>query len=73
MHSSKTYENDCPNLFIELIFEQVFDFSDLSGTIKQLDVFLINELQLWIESNNDNTLGNQYKIGNHKCSDLFFS
>ena len=73
MHSSKAYENDCLNLFIELNFEQVFDLSDLSGTIKQLDVFLINELHLWIESNNDNTLGNQYKIGNAKRSDLLFT
>ena len=70
MHSRKAYENDCLNLFIELNSEQIFDFSDLSGTIKQLDVFLINELHLWIESNNDNTLGNQYKIGNAKRSDL---
>ena len=30
----------------------------------QLDVLLVNEPQLWIESKIDNTLENQYKIGN---------
>ena len=73
MYSCKAYENDCLNLFVELNFEQIFEFSDLSGKIKQLDVFLMNELHLWIESNTDNTRGNQYKIGNAKCSDLPFT
>ena len=71
MHSSDEYENDCLNLLTELNFEQVFDFRDLTGNTKQLDVFMVNEPQLWIESNIDNTPGNQYKIGNAKCSDHY--
>ena len=71
MQSSDEYENDCLNLLTELNFEQVFDFRDLWGNIKQLDVFLVYEPQLRIEFNIDNTLGNQYKIGNAKCSDHY--
>ena len=36
-----------------------------------LDVLLVNDSKLWIESNIDNTLGNQYKLGNAKCSDHY--
>ena len=39
MHSSDEYENDYISLLTELYFEQLFDFRDLTGNIKQLDVF----------------------------------
>ena len=70
-YSSDEYKNDSLNLFTEITFQQVFDFRDLTGNIKQLDVFLMNEPQLWIESNIDNTLDNQNKIGNAKSSDHY--
>ena len=71
MHSSDGYENPCLNFLTDLNFEQVFDFRDLTGNIKQLDVFLVIEPQLWIESNIDNPLGKQYQMGNAKCSDHY--
>ena len=46
MHSSDGYENACLNFLTDLNFEQVFDFRDLMGNIKHLDVFLVNEPQL---------------------------
>ena len=46
MHSSDEYENDRLILLNELNVEQGFDFRDLTGNIKQLDVFLVNNSQL---------------------------
>ena len=71
MHLSDENKYDCLNLLTEFNFEQVFEFRDLTGNVKQLDVFLVIKPQLWIESNFDNTLDNQYKIGNGKCSDHY--
>ena len=43
MHSGDEHENDCLIFLIEHNFEQVFDFRDLTGNIRQLDVFWVNE------------------------------
>ena len=66
MLSGDEYKNDCLNLLTEFNFEQVFDFRNLTGNVKQLDTFLVNKPQLWIESNIDKNLDNPYKIGNAK-------
>ena len=39
------------------MFEQLYNFREKIGNTKQLDVFLVNEPQLWIEITVEKNLG----------------
>ena len=59
------------NYFIDENFEQMLNFTDLLGYKKQLDVFLTNEPQFWINSKIEFKISNNYALNNKKCSDHY--
>ena len=71
MSSPDELDNTWLNYFEGENFEQMLNFTDLLGYKKQLDVFLTNEPQFWINSKIETKISNNYALNNKKCSDQY--
>ena len=71
MSSPDELDNTWLNYFVDENFEQMLNFTDLLGFKKQLDVFLTNEPQFWINSKIETKISNNYALNNKKCSDHY--
>ena len=69
MQSTDEYENTVIDQLANLNYEQKFDFQCILGSKPQLDVFLIDEPECWLNSTIDTTLTDNYSINLKKCSD----
>ena len=69
MQSTDEYENTVTKQLANLNFEQKFDFQCILGSKLQLDVFLIDEPEHWLNSTIDTKLTDNYSINLRKCSD----
>ena len=69
MQFTDEYENTVPDQLANLNYEQKFDFQCILGSKPQLNVFLIDEPEYWLNSTIDTTLTNNYSINLKKCSD----
>ena len=58
-------------LILDENFEQMLNFTDLLWYKKQLDVFLTNEPQFWINSKIEIKISNNYALNNKKCADHY--
>ena len=69
MQSTDEYEDTVTDQLANRNYEQKFDFQCILGSKPQLDVFLINEPEYWLNSTIDTTLTDNYSINLKKCSD----
>ena len=71
MSSPDELDNTWLNYFVDENFEQMLNFTDFLGSTEQLDVFLTNEPQFWINSKVEIKISNNYALNNKKCSDHY--
>ena len=60
MQSTEEYENTVTDELANFNYEQNFDFQFILGSRPQLDVFLIDEPEYWLNSTIDTTLNDNY-------------